>query len=344
MRRRRFIAAVVSATGAGLLPANLAEAAVNAPNRLDGSVTLPTAINDIAADIWKTGAAYVSPASAPARAELLDVALWQWAQAHVAAKRSARNAEQFRRALTVEAEAARQCAMIYGDRRQRAAAVKMYGAALRAAQEAGNHEMTATIYTGRAYMPLYAGKFERSIDTATTALSHLAKATRPGGRAAVAAYALLARSYAALGDTHTTEQAMRLAYGSMGHYRDAGSASLPAPHHPQRFAWVKLRLATAEVYASLGDGRRHAKAYEAAMSDSSVSQMHRPMLDMGRAEVTRDPAAAAHHALTILRGYDHPPEPIVGRARAVAIRAAQRDPRSDTVQALRLHLLRITGH
>ncbi|MFF9265885.1 hypothetical protein [Streptomyces longwoodensis] len=341
MRRRRFIAAVATATGAGLVPASLAEAAVNAPDRLDGSVTLPTAVEEIAGDIWATGATYVDPRHAPARAELLDVALWQWAQASVAARRACRNPAQYRRALAVEAEAARQCAMIYGDRRQHAQAVKFYRLGAAAAARAEHHELVATILTGRAYQPLYAGAFDRSISTATVALTELEKATRPGGRAAVTAYALLARSYAALGDTNSMEQALRAAYGAMARYTGAGSASLPAPHHPQRFAWVKLRLATAEAYAAVGDGRRHAKAHAAALADPSVSQMHRPMLAMGEAEVTTDPAAAAHHALTVLRGYGQPPNPIVGRARAVAARAHQRAPRSPEVEALRIQLLKL---
>lgn len=341
MRRRRFIAAVVSATGAGLVPASLADAAVQAPDRLNGSVTTPVAVQDIAGDIWKTGAKYVDPVSAPARADLLDVALWQWAQATVAADRSRRNPDFYRRALTVEAEAARQCAMIYGDRRQYDQSVKMYRLAMGAAQRAENPELAATILTGRAYMPLYAGKYDRAIDTATVALDTLQGATRPGGRAAVTAYALMARCYAALGDVDSTEQAIRSAYGAMARYTDAGSAQLPASHHPQRFAWVKLRLATAEAYASLGDGRRHTKAYEAAMGDASVSQMHKPMLNMGRAQVASDPGEAAHHALTVLRGYDRPPNPIIGAARTLAVRTAEQDPRNENVQDLRVHLLQL---
>lgn len=340
VRRRRFIAAVVAGTGAGLVPAALAQAAVEAPDRLDGSVTLPTAIEDIAGDIWRTGADYVNPRQAPARAELLDVALWQWAQASHAATRSRRNPTLYSRALTVEAEAARQCAMIYGDRRAHGQAVKFYRLSSAAAQRAQNHELTATIYTGRAYQALYAGAFDRCINTATIALNHLEKATRPGGRAAVTSYALLARCYAAMGDVNSMEQALRTAYGAMARYTDAGSATLPAPHHPQRFAWVKLKLATAEAYAAVGDARRHTKAYDAALGDPSVSQMHRPMLYMGRAELTSDPSAAAHHALTVLRGYDSPPNPIVGRARALALRAHHTDPRSDQVQALRIQLLK----
>jgi len=341
MRRRRFIAAVVSATGAGLVPASLADAAVQAPDRLNGSVTLPTAIEDIAADIWRTGARYVDPESAPARADLLDVGLWQWAQACVAANRTnkSRGPNLHRRALAVEAEAARQLAMIYGDRRNFTQATKMYRLATGAAQRAENPELAATILTGRAYLPLYAGNHDRAISNATVALTTLQEADRPGGRAAVTAYALLARCYAAIGDTKSTEEALRSAYGAMARYTDAGSASLPAAHHPQRFAWVKLRLATAEAYAALGDARRHAKAYDAAMSDTSVSQMHKPMLDMGLAEVTTDPGAAAAHALTVLRGWERPPNPIVGRARNLAWRAADRDPRSEPVQDLRVHLL-----
>jgi tetratricopeptide (TPR) repeat protein len=341
MRRRRFIASVVAATGAGLVPTSLAEAAVQAPDRLNGAVTLPTAINDIAGDIWRTGADYVDPRHAPARAEMLDVALWQWAQACVAADRSKRSGELHRKALAVEAEAARQCAMIYGDRRQPTEALKMYRLASAAAQRAGNHELTATILTGRAYQPLYAGQFDRCIGTATVALDHLEKSARQGGRAAVTAYALLARSYAALGDTTSMDQALRAAYGAMARYKDAGGISMPAPHHPQRFAWVKLKLATAEAYAAVGDSRRHLRAYEGALEDPSLSQMHRPMLDMGKAEVTHDPEAACHHALTVLRGYERPPNPIVGRARALALRAQQTAPRNETVQSLRIHLLKL---
>lgn len=341
VRRRRFIATVVAATGAGLTPATLAQAAIDAPDRLNGSVTLPTAIEDMSADIWRTGAAYVDPASAPARADLLDVALWQWSQSCVAANRAARRPELHRKALRVEAEASRQCAMIYADRRRFVQAAKMYRLATGAAERAEDHELAASILTGRAYMPLYAADYERAIDHATVALSTLQSAQRPGGRAAVTAYALLSRCYAALGDTHSTEQAIRAAYGAMARYTDAGSAQLPAPHHPQRFAWVKLRLATAEAYASLGDERRHTKAYEAAMGDPSVSRMHKPMLDMGRAEVTQDPTAAAHHALTVLRGWTGtPPNPIIGRARTLAMHASERDPRSETVQSLRIHLLK----
>lgn len=346
MRRRRFIATVVAATGAGLVPASLAQAAVDAPDRLNGSVTLPTAVEDIAADIWRTGAAYVDPQSAPARADLLDVALWQWSQANVAANRTSRAAsrhpDQYRRAQTVEAEAARQCAMIYGDRRQHDQATRFYRAATGAAQRAQSPELVATILAGRAYMPLYAARYERSIDTATVALTTLRDAGRPGGRAAVTAYALLARNYAALGDARSAEQSLRHAYGAMARYSEAGSASLPAAHHPQRFAWVKLRLATAETYASLGDSRRHAKAYDAAMADPSVSQMHRPMLDMGRALVTHDPAAAASHALTVLRGYDRPPNPIIGRALTLARRTSEIAPRNEDVQALHAHLHSLT--
>lgn len=341
MRRRRFIATVVAATGAGLVPATLADAAVQAPDRLQGTHTLPLAVDQIAEDIWKTGARYVDPASAPARADLLDVALWQWAQACVAANRSQkdRNPRRYRRALGVEAEAARQCAMIYADRRNYDQAARMYNLAFAAAQRAENPELAATIMTGRAYMPLYGGNYHRAIDTATVALSTLQQAYRPGGRAAVTAYALLARSYAALGDTNSTAEALRAAYGAMARYTDAGSPTLPAAHHPQRFAWVKLKLATAEAYASLGDGRRHEKAYESAMGDRSVSQMHKPMLEMGRAEVTTDHAAAAHHALTILRGWDTPPNPIIGRARTLAYRAHAVAPRNANVQDLRVHLL-----
>lgn len=341
VRRRRFIAAAVTATGGGLVPAALAPAAVAAPDRLNGSVTLPTAIEDISGDIWRTSDLYVAPGSAPARADLLDVARWQWAQAHVAAKRSVREPHLHRRALSVEAEALRQLAMIYADRSFHGQAAALYPRAVTAALAAEDYELAAYIYASRAYMPLYAGAFTRTIDVASVALNTLQKAQRHGGRAAVTAYALLARSYAALGDANSTEQSLRYAYGAMARYRDAGSVSLPARHHPQRFAWVKLRLATAEAYAALGDHRRHTKAYQSAMADTSVSQMHKPMLDMGRAEVTHDPGAAAHHTLTVLRGYDRPPNPIVGRARAVAHRAAARAPRDEQVQALRVHLLKL---
>lgn len=342
MRRRRFIAAAVAATGGGLVPSSLAEAAVKAPNRLDGSVTLPTAIEDLAGDIWRTGADYVSPRSAPARADLLDVALWQWAQAVAAADRSRRSSELHRRALYVEAEATRQLAMVYADLTKTGTAAKLHAMA-RAAAERGEHwELAATITTGRAYLPLYAGEYTRTIETATVALQTLEKGNRTGGRAAVTAYALLARSYAALGDADSTHEALRYAYGAMARYTDAGRASRPAPHHPQRFAWVKLRLATAEAYAALGDARRHRKAYEQAMGDRSVSQMHKPMLDMGLAEAEQDPARAAYHALTVLRGYNRPPNPLLGRARQIAWRAADRAPRDPTVQDLRVHLLKFT--
>ncbi|MFC4328309.1 hypothetical protein ACFPC0_10775 [Streptomyces andamanensis] len=304
-------------------------------------MTLRTAIEDLAGDIWKLGASYVDPASIPARADLLDVAQWHWAQTVVAANRTARHPEAHRRALAVEAEAARQLAMMYADRSQLGTAIKLQAAAVTAAERGEHWEMAATIYTGRAYLPLYAGDYARCIDTASVALQTLQKAGRPGGRAAVTAYALLARAYASLQDTASTEQAIRYAYGAMARYTDAGSVALPASHHPQRFAWVKLHLATAEVYAALGDTRRHKRAYEKAVADPSVSQMHRPMLDMGLAEAEQDPARAAHHALAVLRGYERPPNPIVGRARQVAHRAAARAPREATVQNLRVHLLKL---
>lgn len=341
VRRRNFIAKVVAATGAGLLPGILADAAVAAPDRLNGTTTLPNVLTGLTADLWKTGAAYVDPASAPARADLHQVALWQWAQATVIADR-ARRTPLSRQALSVEGEAARQLAMIYADRRDFASATKLYNLARGAAIRAEDHELHAWIRTSWAYMPLYVNNLERVTYITDTALEALTRANRPGGRAAVCAWALKARVHAAQGDPAATEEALRQAYGAMARYTDAGSVSLPAAHHPQRFAWVKLRLATAECYSALRDHPHHQAAYERAMADPSVSAMHRPMLDLGRAEVETDPAHASRTALSILRTMPTPPNPIVGRARALAARATAKDPRSEDVQNLRVHLLSLT--
>lgn len=341
MRRRRFIATVISATGAGVLPGVLADAAVAAPDRLNGATTLPNTLNDLTADIWKTGADYVDPQSAPARADLLDVAQWQWAQAVVLANKSVRTPLRYQ-ALSLEAEASRQLAMICADRFDYLSATKLYRLADAAAQRAEAHELTAWVRTSWAYMPLYTGNLERVRHLTDTALAALAKADRPGGRAAACAHALQARAHAAQGDTEAFDTALAQAYGAMASYRDAGSPALPAPHHPQRFAWVKLRLATAEGYAALGDTQRHARACESAMADPSVSAMHIPMLKLGAAEVAADPAHAAREALNVLRPMKNPANPVVGRARALAARAHAKDPRSSDVQDLRVHLLKLT--
>ena len=66
--------------------------------------------------------------------------------------------------------------------------------------------------------------------------------------------------------------------------------------------------------------------------------MHRPMLAMGAAETTRDPADAARRALDILRSLDPPPVPVLGRARALAARAAQQARRAPETTALRAYL------
>ncbi|MEV6400520.1 hypothetical protein AB0M39_38040 [Streptomyces sp. NPDC051907] len=341
MRRRKFIATVIGATGAGMLPGVLSDAAVAAPDRLSGSRTLPTIITDLAGDIWRTGADYVAPRSAPARADLHEVAMWQWAQAVVVANRAARSSLA-KRALSLEAEAARQLAMICADRFDYLSATKLYRLAQGAADRAGDHELTAWIRTSWAYMPLYVGNLERTESLCTTALEALAKADRPGGRAAACAWALKARLCGAQGDAAGVEEALREAYGAMARYTDSGSAMLPAPHHPQRFAWVKLRLATAEAYAALGDEINHRAAHDSALSDPSVSAMHRPMLSLGVAEVAADPGHAAATALAVLRGMTDPPNPVVGRARALAHRAAAKDPRDEAVQSLRVHLLSLT--
>lgn len=338
MRRRRFIATAIAATGAGILPGVLSDAAVAAPDRLNGSTTLPNVITDLTADVWRTGAAYVAPQSAPARADLLHVAQWQWAQAVVIANRSARTPLKAR-ALSLEAEATRQLAMICADRFDYLSATKLYRLAQGAAQRAGDHELTAWIRTSWAYMPLYVGNLDRAEAIAGTALTALTQANRPGGRAAACAHALQARIRAARGDKEGVSEAMSQAFGAMSRYTDAGSPMLPAAHHPQRFAWVKLRLATAEAFAALGEEQHHERAYEAAMADSSVSAMHRPMLDLGAAEVASDPAHAARTALTVLRSMTNPPNPVVGRARALATRAAKKAPRNDDVQALRAHII-----
>jgi hypothetical protein len=340
VRRRRFIKAAAAATGISILPGTvLPAAALAVPNRLAGATTVTTALNDLTADIWNTGADYVDPASAPAREDLLSVAHWQWAQSVILASRTTRS-PLYTQALGVEAEAARQLAMICADRRDYSAATRLYRQAAGAAERGGHHELLAWIQTSRAYMPLYGGRADRTIELATQALRALSKAQRPGGRAAVCAHALLARSYASAGDATRTHEAMRMAYGTMGRYRDSGSPTLPNRHHPQRFAWVKLNLASAEAYAALGDSVRHERAYDATLGDRSVSAMHKPMLDMGRAEVTRDPEAAATQTLTVLQGLDTVPAPLLGRARALAARAHAKDPRSQPVQELRVFLIK----
>jgi hypothetical protein len=338
MRRRRFITAAAAATGVSVMPgATLSAAALAVPDRLNNNTTITTALSDLDADIWRTGADYVDPASAPARADLLSVAHWQWAQAVTITTRTA-HTPAYGKALAVEAEAARQLAMICADRRIYPAATRLYRQAAAAAERGGHHELLAWIQTSRAYMPLYTGDTARTLQLAHQALHSLTRANRPGGRAAVCAHALLARAYPFNGNAPHAHAALRIAYGTMGRYRDAGGPSLPNRHHPQRFAWVKLNLAAAETYAALGDPVRHQRCYESTLEDTSVSAMHMPMLSMGRAEVTHDPDDAAQQTLTLLTGMDNPPAPILGRARALSARAHLKDPGSAAVRTLRTYL------
>lgn len=216
MRRRRFIAAALTATGigTGLTPPSLSAAAVEVPDRLNGSTTLPNILTDLEADIWRTGAEYVAPHSAPARAELLDVALWQWAQATSLANRVRRPYHR-RQAYALHAEAARQVAMIHADRFNYTAATKFYTQASLAARRADDWELAAWISTSRAYMPLYSGNYRRVTELTSQALAELQHAPRPGGRAAACAHALRARSYAAQGARPQAEDALTQAHAAM---------------------------------------------------------------------------------------------------------------------------------
>ncbi len=341
VRRRRFIAAAITITGAALprVP-TLAQEAVAAPDRFHGSTNLNRALGDLAADIWQTGAHYVSPQSAPARTDLMDVAKWQWAQAVHLARRAAPTPARHE-ALRLQSEAARQLGMMYADRSAFPTALRLYDQAAHLAETIHDHDQAAWVRTSRAYIHLYLGHHTRTIDHAHTALRQLDRASRQGGRAAVCAHALLARSYAAQGDAVRTDNALRCAYAAINRYTGAGSAQSPLPHHPARFAWVKLRLAAAESYAALGDARSHQSAYAAALGDPSVSAMHKPMLLLGWAEADQDPSRAAHTTLLLLDTMTSPPSPVLGRARALAVRATATDPHDTTVQALRMRLAHI---
>lgn len=340
MRRRRFIATAAAATGVNLLPGLLAAPALAAPDRTNGSTTLPNAITDLGADVWRNNAAYVDPMHAPARTDLMQVAEWLWAQATVLTSRARRHPYTYRRALNLEAEAARSLAAMNGDAFNYDEATRLYGLATGAALRAGNHELAAWITCSRAYMPFYAGNHRRVLELCYAALEHLDRADRPGGRAAVCAHSMRARSMSAVRDRDGTAEALRQAYGAMARYADAGSAALPADHHPQRFAWVKLRLQTADCFAALGDRDRHRNAVDAARAQTSLSAMHKPILTLGEAETEHDPATAAHTALGVLKDLRTVPNPILGRARAVAARAYAKAPRSPEVEALRLYVVK----